>query len=138
MGLAGLVCTVLSLFVLSWMDADKGTFVDLGTAARQFGSDNYPYTTAYLYAAWAGFVLLAVTVVLVLLAGLPLPRNATGNTYARIVGAIVAGGAAVLQTVTIVQVFKGPASPQAGAWLGVAGYLIVIAGLVIGARRIRT
>jgi hypothetical protein len=137
-GLAGLVCAVLSLFVLNWAKADNSTFLDLGKAARKAGSDNYPYQAAYIYAAWAGFVFFAVVLVLVLLAGLPIPRNAAGNTYARVIGAVVAGGAAVLHTATVAEVFKGPISPQLGAWLGVAGYLVVVLGLVLGARRIRT
>jgi hypothetical protein len=101
-GLVGLVAALLSLFVLEWADVDQGTFLDLGKAARKVGSDDYPYATAYIYVAWAGFVLFALAVLLVVVAGLPLPRSAAGNTYARVIGAVVAGGAAVLQTVVIV------------------------------------
>src|SRR5699024_2538490 len=114
-GLIGLLCVLLSLFALNWADAAHGAFLDLSKAARAAGGDRYPYETAYLYAVWAGFALFGLSVVLTLLAGLPFPRNAVGNSYSRIVGAVVAGGAAVLQTVTIVEVFAGPASPQAGA-----------------------
>jgi hypothetical protein len=135
LGLAGLVCVALSLFALKWADVEKGTFLNLGSQARKVGSDNYPYTSVYLYAAWAGFVLFAVAVFLIVAAGLPVPRSATGNTYNRVLGSVVAGGAAVLQTVVIVKLFKGPASPQFGAWLGVAGYLVAVAGLTLGARR---
>lgn len=137
--LVGVVCALLSLFVLKWVDGDKGKFLDLSKNARNLGSDHFPFNEAsYLYAAWAGFVLFGLVIVLVVFAGIPLPRNSAGNTYARVIGAVLAGGAAVLQANTIAQVFKGATSPEAGAWLGVAGYLVVVVGLVLGARRIRT
>lgn len=135
-GAVGVLLVALSLFALKWADNSDGTFVDLGKAVRKIGSDDYPYLTAYLYAAWLGFVLFAATVIFVLAAGLPLPRSRTGNIVPRVVGAVLAGAAAVLQTAAIVDVFKGPGDPQFGAWLGVAGYLVVVVGMAIGARRI--
>lgn len=132
----GLILAALSLFALDWADGSDGAFLDLSSRVRDAGSDAVNDNGIYLYAAWLGFVLFGVTVVLTVLAGLPVPPTAAGNRYPRIVCSLVAGLAAVLHTVAVVHVFRGPADPQFGAWLGVGGYLVVIVGMVLGARRV--
>ncbi|MGH3481691.1 MAG: hypothetical protein ACRDPQ_00505 [Nocardioidaceae bacterium] len=134
-GLAGLVVVGLSLFVLKWADADKGGFLDLSKAARDAGGDGADQVI-YTYAAFGGFVLFGLAAVWVLLAGLPIPASQGGNTYQRIIGSVICGGAAVYQAAAVMHLFRGPAAPEIGAWLGVAGYFVIVAGMVIGARRI--
>jgi hypothetical protein len=132
-GLAGIGCVAISLFGLNWLNARDAMFVALSTEAGDPGSDRLG-AVAHSYLAWGAFGMLALTAAFVLLACIPVPRTAAGNTYARIVGAIIAGAGAAIQTYTVVHTF--PAAVVApGAWVGVAGYLVVLAGLVLGARR---
>ena len=42
------------------------------------------------------------------------------------------GVAAVLHTVAVARIFRGPADPEIGAWLGVAGYFVIIVAMVVG------
>jgi hypothetical protein len=133
LGLIGLGCVAISLLAVSWLDAPGTSFLELGSRARRAGSAGLG-VPAFGYLTWAGFVLLALTAALVLLAGIPVPRTATGNSYARIMGAAVAGAAAVAHTYAIVHAFP-VALVAPGAWLGVAGYLTAVVGFVVGARR---
>ncbi len=133
----GLVGVLLSLLVLKWADADRGTWLDLSKTLRQVHDTSHlttPQLVTVQYGVWGAWALLVATVVLVVLAGIPVPRTRAGNTVWRIAGTIVVGVAAVVQTITITQVFKGSPSPQAGAWIGVAGWLCVGVGLSLGAR----
>lgn len=132
-GLIGVGCIAVSLFGANWLDVRRGAFLQLGGLARRLGVHQLG-VPIFSYLVWAGYLLLALTAGLVLLAGIPLPRTAAGNSYPRVIGALVAAFAAAVQTYVIVRAF--PARMAApGAWVGVAGYLVVIAGFVIGARR---
>lgn len=132
-GLVGVGCIAISLFGMNWLDALRGTFLQLGGQARQLGSHALG-VPVFSYLVWAGFLFMAVTAMFVLLAGIPVPRTATGNSYPRVIGALVAAFAAAAQTYVIVRGF--PARLVApGAWLGVAGYLVTIVGFIIGAHR---
>lgn len=132
-GLLGVGCIAISLFGMNWVDAPGGTFLQLSGQARQLGS--HPLgLPVFSYLVWVGFLLMAVTAGFVLLAGVPVPRTAAGNSYPRVIGALVAAFAAAAQMYVVVRGF--PARLVApGAWLGVAGYLITITGFIIGARR---
>ena len=132
-GLLGLGCVALSLFAVRWLHIGGATFLHLSGLARNLGAHDLGIA-AFGYLAWAGFVLFAVTVALVLLAGVPVPRSAAGNTYPRVIGALVAAFAAALQTYVITHAFPTRLAAP-GAWLGVAGYLATIVGFVLGARR---
>jgi len=134
----GLVGLVLSLFVINW-DQDAGTsFLDLRRAANDL-PDGVDLPTglavAVQYAIWGAFLLGAAAVVLAVLAGVPIPRTAAGNSYARVGGALVAGAGLVGQMIAMTQFFKGDPSPQAGAWCGLAGWALLLIGFVLGARR---
>ena len=132
-GLVGIGCLAISLLGLKWLGVRDGTFLALSSQARHEGPGAVG-AVAYNYLAWAAFVLLVLSTAFVLLACIPVPRTAAGNTYARVFGAIIAGTGAALQAYAIVHSFP-PTLVAPGAWLGVAGYLVMIAGLVIGARR---
>jgi hypothetical protein len=132
-GLVGIGCLAISLFGLKWLGVRDGTFLTLSSHARHEGPHAVG-AVAYNYLAWAAFVLVVLTAAFVVLACIPVPRTAAGNTYPRVFGAIIAGTGAALQAYAIVHSFP-PALVAPGAWLGVAGYFVVIAGLVIGARR---
>jgi hypothetical protein len=132
-GLAGIGCVAVSLFGLDWVNARNGMFVELSRQARDLGSAHLG-TMAYIYLAWAAFGVLALTGAFVVVAGIPVPRTAAGNTFPRVLGAIVASSAAAFQTYVVVHTFP-MAVVAPGAWVGVAGYLLVVAGFVLGARR---
>jgi hypothetical protein len=134
-GIAGLVVVALSLFVLKWADMDNGTFLDLSKAARDAGSDGAD-KVIYTYAAFGGFVLFGLAAVWAVLAGLPLPATRGSNTYHRVVGSVICGGAAIYQAAAITHVFRGPASPEIGAWAGVVGYFVIVVGTIVGVRRV--
>lgn len=136
LGLLGLVGVALSLFALSWVDGSKGGFTDLSSAIRAAGSERVPNTALYLYGAWAGFALFGLAVVLTVLALVPIPSSAAGNTYARVGAAVVAGTAAVLHIWTMHKVSSGDTVLHVGAWLGLLGYLVLLAATIVGARRV--
>ena len=121
----GTVLVALSLFALKWVDADKGTFLDLSKSARDASGDAfskvYGEPTCPADQPSPGLVLVALTALLVLAAGLPLPHSAAGNAYPRFVGSVVAGGAAVLQAITMVPRWRVQADPESRAWLGRRG-----------------
>jgi hypothetical protein len=139
-GLLGVGCIAVSLFGMPWLHvgtpwlrAGHDTFLELSGRARHVGVHDLG-VPVYSYLSWAGFVLLAVTAGFVMFAGVPVPRSAAGNTYPRVIGALLAAFAAALQTYVITHAF--PARLVApGAWVGVAGYLVAIVGFVLGARR---
>ena len=131
----GLVIVALSLFVLKWVDADDGTFLKLSEAVRDAGGDGVDRVIS-TYAGFGGFVLFGLAAVWVLLAGVPIPATRGGATYHAIIGTVICGGAAVYQAAAITRLFRGPASPEIGAWLGVVGYFVIVVGMVIGTRRV--
>ncbi|QXC62595.1 hypothetical protein KSP35_07310 [Aquihabitans sp. G128] len=45
---------------------------------------------------------------------------------------------AVAHLAVVLRVFRGPASPEPGAWLAVLGYLVAIVGLTFGPKRAST
>lgn len=58
---------------------------------------------------------------------------------ARLLGALVAGSAAALHTVTVVRLFRNAgADPAIGAWIGTIGFLAVVVGLTIATPKHRT
>jgi hypothetical protein len=132
-GLVGIGCIAVSLFGLTWLSGRDGTLVALSRQARRVGSDSLG-PLVYNYLAWGAFVVFALTIALMVLACIPVPRTAAGNTYPRVLGAIVAGSGAAVQTYAITHAFPAPLIAP-GAWLGVAGYFVVMVGLVLGARR---
>lgn len=124
--------------MLDWAKADKSGFLDLAKGLRNTPdglSLTFAQNITVAYGVWAAFTLFGLTVVLVLLAGIPLPQSAAGNTYARVVGALIVGLGAVGQIVTMTQLFKGDPTPQFGAWLGLIGWFVIAVGFVLGARR---
>lgn len=135
LGLTGVLLVVLSLLVVPWGDGDASRFTDLSGGLRDAGSEAVDDVFLYAYGAWAGFLLLTLSLVLVLVACLPLPATSAGNTYARVVGAVVTGLAAVLHGYLLQQVYVGDLSPEPGAWLGLVGFVLAGAGMVVGARR---
>ncbi len=136
----GLVLVALNLFAFKWADVGQGTFLDLSSNVRRAsgsGGDTAD-KLARAYIGYLAFVLCGVTAVWAVLSGVPVPRSAFGNNMQRVVGTVIAGVAAVLHTLTVVRVFRGPSAPEIGAWLAVVGYFISIVGMTLGARRIRT
>lgn len=135
-GLAGLALLALSLFAMRWVDGDGGMFGQVSRAIRSAGSARVADPLLFAYGSWGAFALAGLTAVFVLVAGVPLRPTTAGNTVPRVVGAVVAGGSAIVHALFVVDLFAGPVSPQPGAWLGVAGYLLAGAGITLGARRI--
>jgi hypothetical protein len=133
--IAGLVIVALSLFVLEWADGEGSTFWKLSEAVRDAGGDGID-TVIATYAGFAGFVLFGLAAICVLLAGVPIPATRGGATYNAIIGTVICGGAAVYHAAAVTRAFRGPASPEIGAWLGVVGYFVIVVGMVIGARRV--
>lgn len=131
-GLVGIVCLGLSLFVLKWRDVSEGTFLDTSSKARDVESldgADAGLKIAITYYAWAGFVLFALTLLLVLAAGIPVPT--TSSAGQRIVGSVVAGIGGVLHTVTTSQ----GEDWEFGAYLGAIGFFVCIVGFVLGVRQ---
>lgn len=135
-GVLGLLLLLLGLLALPWADASRSRFTDLSSGVRDAGSDAVDDLALYHYAAWLGFALLVLLLVLVVLSGVPLPRSSAGNSVARVIGALLAGLGLVLHVVTVTHVFRGPATPAFGAWVGAAGYVVLLVAMVLGARRV--
>lgn len=135
-GLLGVLLTALSLLAVPWGEGDDSGFTDVSAALRDAGSSAVNDLLLYTYGAWAAFGLLLVSALLVVMACLPLPASAAGNTYARVVGAGVTGLAAMLHGYFLQQLYPGDLAPGVGAWLGLAGFLLSGAGMVVGARRV--
>lgn len=136
-GLVGLVLVALSLLGLSW--ADHVSFLDIGRQARKASlsdatTDSWLDGVPWLYVTSVGFVLLALAALWVVLAGIPAPNSYRGDLTQRTVATCICAVGAVLHTVTVVRMFRGPASPDVGAWLGVVGYFVAIIGLIVGNR----
>lgn len=130
-GLFGLVVAAASLLGVPWVNDGPGvSFLDISEGARDASGDGELLVRSYAIAG--GFVLFVLALVAVVLAGLPVPRHASGAAAMRVAATCVCGLAAVLHTVTVVRIFRGPATPDVGAWLGTVGYFIAIAGLVVG------
>lgn len=134
LGLLGLLLVVLSLFALKWADASHGGFADLHKSASHYPS-GIPAadTMVKIYAAYAAYLLLVLALIGGVLVGLGVgARRAT----LQVVVAVIAGVACVYHAFVVERLFRGPTSPQFGAWLGVIGYLVLIAGVALGARRL--
>lgn len=130
-GLLGVLLVALSLLGVPWTTEGPGfSFLDLSEASRD--ADGSEETVVWAYAVAGGFLLLAGALVGVVLAGTPLPGRLGAATGWRILASAGCALAVVLHTVTVVRTFRGPASPEIGAWLGVAGYFVIIAAMVIG------
>jgi len=127
-GLFGLLVAALSLFGVPW--ASHVNFFDISEGARNASGDGE--LLVRIYAAAGGFILFVIALTAVVLAGIPVPARASGAAVMRVTATFVCGLAAVLHTVTVVRIFRGPASPDIGAWLGTVGYFVAIVGLVVG------
>jgi len=136
LGLLGVLLTALSLIVVPWGEGDDNRFTDVSGALRDAGSAAVDDVFLYTYGAWAAFGFLLVGAVLVVMACVPLPASAAGNTYARVLGAGVTGLAAMLHGYFLQQLYPGDLAPELGAWLGLAGFLLSGVGMVVGARRV--
>lgn len=129
-GLLGLVVVALSLFGVPWIsDGPGANFFDISDNARNAGGGEF---LVRAYAAAGGFLLFAMALVAVVLAGIPVPPRLSATSFTRVIATCVCALAAVLHTVTVVRLFRGPASPDVGAWLGTVGYFIAIIALTIG------
>lgn len=135
-GLVGLLLTALDLLVLPWNDADDSTFLDIGSAVRDAGSDAVGDGLVYAYAAWAGLTLLVIVTALVAMACLPLPATSGGNTYARVAATVAAGTGALLHVYLVAPGYHADSPPGLVPLLGVIGFLVAGAGAALGARRV--
>lgn len=135
-GLVGLLLTALDLLVLPWNDADDSTFLDIGSAVRDAGSDAVGDGLVYAYAAWAGLTLLVIVTALVAMACLPLPATSGGNTYARVAATVAAGTGALLHVYLVAPGYHAESTPGLVPLVGVVGFLIAGAGAALGARRV--
>lgn len=132
--LLGVLLVVLSLFVLKWADTSRGGFADIHTSASHAPSHlEGPDALVKAYATFAAYVFLGLAVVGGLLVGIGVSAR---NAALQVVVAVVAGVACVYHAFFVERLFRGPGSPLIGAWLGVVGYLVLIAGLALGARRL--
>ena len=131
----GLVPVLLSLFALDWADGGA-TFSKLRDAYADAPS-GLPAADAMVkgYAQFGAYLLLAMVALgLVLVATGALGH---GRGFPRAVVAVVAAVAAVVHLAVVLRLFRGPASPEAGAWIAVVGYLAAIVGLGFGPKRRR-
>ncbi|WP_067437401.1 DUF2510 domain-containing protein [Nocardioides jensenii] len=131
LGLIGVLMSVLSLFVLAWADVDEGRAIDITSnlADNDVSADDAGLLL-WSFFTFGAYLALAVVLVGVVLAGVPLAGRSGG--WQRIVGATLAGLAALYQTAAVAKIFAGEASPEIGAWVGVAGYFVVIVAMVVG------
>lgn len=135
--LLGLLLVALSLLGVPWTSEGPGfNFFDLNESARDVGASEEPVVWAY--AVGGGFVLLLGAMLGVVLAGTPLPGTPRAAAGWRVVVSAGSALAVVLHTVTVARVFRGPVTPDIGAWLGVVGYFIIILAMVVGHYRRRT
>ena len=133
-GLLGVLLVALSLLGVPWSTEGSGlSFFDVSEAAREWSGDGE--LVIRIYGAFAGFLMLFLALVFVVGAGVPLPRSPAAATINRMLTSFGCSVAVVLHTVTVVRIFRGPASPEIGAWLGVVGYFVIIAAMVVGHHR---
>lgn len=134
-GLFGWLLVALSLLGVPWYSDGPGfNFFDLTDGAWNSSGGDF---LVRAYAAALGYLFLVGALLGVVLAGLPVPGRPGAATAWRIIASLGSGVAVVLHTVTVVKVFRGPADPGVGAWLGVIGYFVVIVAMVIGHYRRR-
>jgi hypothetical protein len=120
---------VLSLFVLDWVDGV--TFTDFRHTIPPVDGpiDNLVKANVlWLAFAWAGLATLVAVRFVIGRAGSP--------RFGHVSTALVAAVGAVMSTLVIVRIFRGPGpDPELGAWLLPAGHLLVVAAAVISARK---
>lgn len=126
----GVALIAVCLFVLDW-DEDA-PFRDFRTGLGRARGLEWPDTIIKLYADWLCFALVGATVTF---AGLATVARARGRRAAHVFAALLAGAGAVLHTFFVVRLFRGEDDPELPAWLGTAGYLVILAGIVVSARR---
>jgi len=121
----------LSLFVLDWAD-DVG-FSDFRRAIGSVSGmvDNLvKWNLKGLGYAWAAVAVAAT--------GLFVIGGLSSQRIGHVITALVAAGGAAMSALVVVRLFRGPGpDPEIGAWLLPAGYLVLLAGIVISASRDR-
>ena len=131
-GAIGLVMVGLSMFVLDWTDG--ATYADFADNAETASGMPFLDRLAVWHLQWLGY-LLAVLAVGSLAVALFAARS-SGRVSHRL-AAVASGVAAVWSALTIVRLFRTlPVDPGFGAWLMPAGYLVMIAAVVLSARRV--
>lgn len=122
----------LSLFVLDW--APSSSYADLRTYLSNVDGLEWPDTLVKAYTQWLGYGLLVVTGLAVAFAA---GGRSSAGRMAHLGAAFAAAVGAVLSAFVIVRAFVGPGpEPEYGAWLLVGGYLVMLAAVVISARRV--
>ena len=129
----GVACLVLSLFVVDWY-SEGGQSVGF----RDFGDGDILPSAPFLDELtfwnfkWLGFVIAGLALLAVfgfVIAGVGARRGGL------VVAAILAAGGALVSTLSIVRFFRTDSfDPDPGAWLLPAGYLVLLAAIVISAR----
>lgn len=133
----GLLLAALSLYALDW--ADGASVGDLRDGLPDTLPDGLPFADvlSLTYLRWGGLLLLLGVVVALVAVGVAISRR--DGDGARLLGAVVAGTAAALHTITVVRLFRAPGvDPAIGAWVGTIGFLAVVVGLAIAAPKDRT
>jgi hypothetical protein len=130
-GTIGLALIAVSMFVLDW--GPDATFSDIRTSVSDLDPSEWADKIVKYYTEGLGYLWLGIT-------GLAVAFAAGGRRAVRrsahVGAALLAGLGAVLATFVIVRLFRGPgADPEFGAWLLTAGYLVMLAGVAVSARR---
>lgn len=128
-----IVLFVLSLFVLDWVSsgpnsAGYGDLVGDGASA-----DAFLDKVMIWHYQWLGYLVAAAAVVAV---GAFVLGGAGSRRAGHVIAAVIAGAGALLAALAIVRYFRFPGlDPEFGAWLLPAGYLLLLAAVVVSARR---
>lgn len=134
-GLVGVAvaCMLLSMFVIDWY-SEAGQSVGFRDFAEGSILSSAPFLDklTFWHFEWLGLVVAAV--VLLSVSAFVIARTGP-HRAGHVVAAIGAGGGALLSTFAIVRLFRSEAfDPDVGAWLLPAGYLVLLAAVVVSAR----
>lgn len=127
---AGVVLLALSLFVLDWVQS--ASFADVRDAVSSLAAVGVVDEIVQVNYQWLAYAWAAVTVVST---GLLVVARVAGHRLGHTVAAVVAALGALLSTLAIVRLFRGPTDPELGAWALPLGYLVILGAVVVGARR---
>lgn len=133
----GVLLAALSLYALDW--ADGATAGDVRDGLPDPLPDGLPFAdvVSFTYVRWGGLLFLLGAAIALIAVALAISRR--DGSAVRVLGAVVVGTAAILHTVAVVRLFRGPgADPAFGAWLGTVGFLTVALGLAIATPNRRT
>ena len=121
---------MVSLFVMDW--SPSLSYGDLRTLVSDRDVSGLADNIVKLHMIWLGWAWVALALVAF---GVFVIGKAASHRIGHMLAALAAAIGAVLAAFVIVRMFRGPADPELGAWLLPAAYLVLLAAVVVSARR---